>query len=400
MPIQTNRARLILCTALCLMAVATPVVHAQTADQLAALKAQLGAQGEGAGDVAVPMQMLAPTGGTPQLPAGKDLGSADGSQAQALVSGRLAKPASPSQFQRFVLQATGRMLPVFGQELFESNPNPSLNLSAPAPAEYVLGTGDEVRIQLWGSVDYTGSQTVDRNGIINLPKIGALELAGVQVKDLEATVAKKVSRVYKNFEVSASLGKLRGISVYVVGQAQRPGTYTLTSLSTLVNAVFASGGPSPTGSMRAIELKRGGKTVVTFDMYDLIGRGDKSRDPLLQPGDVVVIPPAGARMAITGATDHAAVFEIKTGETVQDMLRLIGGVPALAKPDTAQLERINRDPKTPRQVLQVSLGTNQAPAALQDGDILSLLPILAPLATPSRCRAMWPCPCATSGLLG
>ena len=352
--------------------------QAQSPEQLAALKAQMSgasAAGESAAPLVLPPGLAMPSG-VPQLPAGKDLGAADAQQPALYPQGnKPAKPVAPSQFQRFVQQATGRLLPVFGQDLFDANQAQPLNLSAPAPAEYVLGTGDEVRIQLWGSVDYTGSQTIDRNGIINLPKIGAIDLAGVQVKDLEAAVAKKVSRVYKNFEVSASLGKLRGISVYVVGQATRPGSHSLTSLSTLVNAVFAAGGPNPTGSMRAIELKRGGKTVVTFDMYDLIGRGDKSRDPLLQPGDVVVIPPAGPRMAITGATDHAAIFEIKPGETVQDMLRLIGGVPALAKPDSAQLERISKDPKTPRQVLQVSLAANQAPAALQDGDILSLLPI-------------------------
>lgn len=383
MHINTPRT---LALALAAAAIATQAT-AQTPDQTAAIKAALAQQGAGQsadglgalGAAGVPAGLGTNTTGVPQLPAGKDLGAADAQpalpQSAAQQVSKPLKPAAPSQFQRFVQQTTGRLLPVFGQDLFDANQAQPLNLSAPAPAEYVLGTGDEVRIQLWGSVDYTGSQTIDRNGIINLPKIGAVELAGVQVKDLEATLAKKVSRVYKNFEVSASLGKLRGISVYVVGQAQRPGTYSLTSLSTLVNAVFASGGPNPTGSMRAIELKRGGKTIVTFDMYDLIGRGDKSRDPLLQPGDVVVIPPAGARMAITGATDHAAIFEVKSGETVQDMLRLIGGVPALAKADTAQLERISRDSQAPRQVLQVSLAANQAPAALQDGDVLTLLPI-------------------------
>lgn len=369
MRINTTRT---LALALAAAAIATQAT-AQTPDQTAAIKAALAQQGAGQsadglgalGAAGVPAGLGTNTTGVPQLPAGKDLGAADAQPAlpqsvqQGLQQGfKPLKPAAPSQFQRFVQQTTGRLLPVFGQELFDANQAQPLNLSAPAPAEYVLGTGDEVRIQLWGSVDYTGSQTIDRNGIINLPKIGAVELAGVQVKDLEATLAKKVSRVYKNFEVSASLGKLRGISVYVVGQATRPGTYSLTSLSTLVNAVFASGGPNPTGSMRAIELKRGGKTVVTFDMYDLVGRGDKSRDPLLQPGDVVVIPPAGPRMAITGATDHAAIFEVKPGESVQDMLRLIGGVPALAKPDTAQLERISRDSQAPRQVLQVSLAAN------------------------------------------
>ncbi|MEY5027980.1 MAG: Polysialic acid transport protein KpsD precursor [Pseudomonadota bacterium] len=147
------------------------------------------------------MALPAATTGVPQLPSGKDLGATDvlPTPTQGPANFKPAKPAAPSQFQRFVQQTTGRLLPVFGQDLFEGGQPQPLNLSAPAPGEYVLGTGDEVRIQLWGSVDYTGTQTIDRNGIINLPKIGAVDLAGVQVKDLEATLSKKVSRVYKNF---------------------------------------------------------------------------------------------------------------------------------------------------------------------------------------------------------
>jgi protein involved in polysaccharide export with SLBB domain len=176
-----------------------------------------------------------------------------------------------------------------------------------------LGPGDEVRIQIWGTVDFAGNQTLDRNGQINLPKIGAINLGGVQVKDLEAVLKKQVGTVFNNVNVNAALGKLRGITVYVVGQANQPGTYNLNSLSTLVNAVFASGGPNTNGSMRQIELKRGGKTITTLDLYDFIAKGDKSKDAALQPGDVIMIPPAGPRMALVGATDHGAIYELKPG---------------------------------------------------------------------------------------
>jgi protein involved in polysaccharide export with SLBB domain len=173
------------------------------------------------------------------------------------------------------------------------------------------------------------------------PKIGAINLGGVQVKDLEAVLKKQVSTVFNNVNVSASLGKLRGITVYVVGQANQPGTYNLNSLSTLVNALFASGGPNNNGSMRQIELKRGGKTVTTLDLYDFIGKGDKSKDAALQPGDIIMIPPAGPRMALVGATDHGAIYELKPGSKVKDVLALGGGLSALASQQKALLERIN-----------------------------------------------------------
>jgi protein involved in polysaccharide export with SLBB domain len=211
----------------------------------------------------------------------------------------LPEPQAPNQFQRFVQDSTGQLLPVFGSKLFDNPQAYAADNAAPAPGEYVLGPGDEVRIQIWGATDFAGTQTLDRNGQINLPKIGNINLAGVQVKDLEPTLRKQIATVLTNVSVNASLGKLRGITVYVVGQARQPGTYNLSSLSTLVNAVFASGGPGNQGSMRKIELKRGGKTVTTLDLYDFIAKGDKSKDAALQPGDVISIPPAGPRMAPT-----------------------------------------------------------------------------------------------------
>ena len=247
------------------------------------------------------------------------MGAAD-TQGFGVKEVRTPRPQTPSQFQRFVQGSTGTMLSHFGSTLFDNPQAYAIDAAAPAPSEYVLGPGDQVRIQIWGSTDYSGSQTLDRNGQISLPKIGTIQLNGVQVKDLEATLRRSVATVFTNVTVNASLGKLRGITVYVVGQARQPGTYNLSSLSTLVNAVFASGGPGVNGSMRAIELKRGGKTVTTLDLYDFIAQGDKSKDASLQPGDVIMIPPAGPRVAVTGATDHDAIYELKTSTTLQDVL--------------------------------------------------------------------------------
>ena len=314
----------------------------------------------------------------PRMPIRTDMGVDDTPTNPALpktLPRRQLLPQEPSQFQRFVQESTGRLLPHFGADLFNNPQAYAVDSAIPAPSEYVLGQGDEVRIQIWGAIDFAGSQTIDRNGQISLPKIGTLTLSGVQLKDLETTLRKRVATVYNNVTISATLGKLRGITVYVVGQAQQPGTYNLSSLSTLVNAVFASGGPGVNGSMRGIQLKRAGKTVTTLDLYDFIGKGDKTKDAPLQPGDVIMIPPAGPRVAIVGAYDHAAIYEANADSTVKDLLSLGGGVPALASPQKALVESIGQAAKTPRTVRNIALDAAGLSHVLKDGDILTLLPI-------------------------
>ncbi len=286
------------------------------------------------------------------------------------------RDAAPSQFQRFVQESTGRLLPMFGRELFASPQTYAANSTLPAPADYLLGPGDEVRLQVWGPIAFNTSLTIDRNGQVNLPKAGVITLAGVPVRDLEKTLQAHLGKVYTNFSASASLGRLRGIQVYVVGQAQQPGTFHLSSLSTLVNALFASGGPSANGSMRNIELKRGGKTISTIDLYDFIARGVKTGDVPLMSGDVIVIPSVGPRVAVTGAFDQAAIFELKSGaSSITDVLALGGGVPALAATQKALLERIARDRTPPRQVEELVLNEQGLRQTLRDGDVLTLLTI-------------------------
>lgn len=284
--------------------------------------------------------------------------------------------AGPNQFQRFVQETTGRLLPVYGRDLFDSPQAYAANNAVPAPDNYVLGPGDEIRLQVTGPQDFSTSLVLDRNGQVNLPQIGPITLAGVAVRDLEKTLTGHIGKVFTNFKASAALGRLRGIQVYVVGQAQQPGTFQLSSLSTLVNALFASGGPSANGSMRSIELKRGGKTITTLDLYDFIAKGDKARDVPLLAGDVIVIPPVGARIAVTGAFDQAAIYELKPGATsVADILNLGGGVPALATAQKALLERIARAHNPPRQVQEITLDSAGLQLPLQDGDVLTLLGI-------------------------
>ena len=385
MPITPPRiSPLVAALAVVCSAMASLHSQAQTlpagAAQLLQSAGGLGGMGLGAGALPTGAVNLGNSQG-PQISQWPDLGADDSAATVGASDGTRPtprKPQAPTQFQRFVQESTGRFLPYFGMDLFErampygSQPT----TSAPAPADYVLGTGDQVRVRLWGAVETYSTQTIDRNGIITLPKIGSIALAGVQVKNLEAVIRERVAKVYTNVEVDASLGKLRGVTVYVVGHAQAPGTYNLTSLSTLVNAVFASGGPSANGSMRAITLKRGGKTVSTLDLYAFIAKGDKTQDMALQPGDVISIPAAGPRVALTGATDHAAIYELQGGTTVQDLLNIGGGVSALASQQKALIERIDTDKaNAPRQVQNLTLAAGGLAQPLRDGDILTLLPI-------------------------
>jgi len=358
-------------------------LQAQTAATAIGFGSSFSANAPTAGAAAAPVtpvSTLGPTGNLQQTntaPEAIKLG-ADATGPDAARARPPARVAVPSQFQRFVQETTGRLLPVYGRDLFEAPQTYAVDSALPAPDAYLLGPGDEVQLKVWGPVDFNTNLTIDRNGQVNLPKVGVVTLAGVAVRDLDKTLQGHLGKVFRNFSASATLGRLRGIQVYVVGQALQPGTFHLSSLSTLVNALFASGGPNANGSMRNIQLKRAGKTVTTLDLYDFIARGDKTRDLPLMSGDVIVIPPVGPRVAVTGAFDHAAIYELKDGTSVTsvaDILALGGGVPVLAKTQKALLERITRESNPPRQVQEIVLNEQGLRQPLRDGDVLTLLDI-------------------------
>ena len=286
------------------------------------------------------------------------------------------KPQEPSQFELFVQNTTGKRLPIYGAELFETPQTFSPVTSVPAPANYVLAPGDEVQLQVWGATNLNLNLTVDRQGQVMVPRVGPLSLVGVQAGQLDSVFKAHLTRVLANVDVAAHVSKLRSIQVYVVGHAAQPGVYTLSSLSTLVNALFVSGGPSNKGSMRQIQLKRGGKIVSQLDLYDFIGAGNAQTDVALQTGDVIVIPPVGPRVAIHGAFDHAAIYELKPAETtLKDILAKGGGVPILATSQKALLERVVPSVQPPRQVADLVLNDIGLSTALKDGDIVTLLGI-------------------------
>jgi protein involved in polysaccharide export with SLBB domain len=300
-----------------------------------------------------------------------------GAQNQNTTAALGALPAlGQTQFQRFVQEATGRALPLYGYNLFDRGRFPSLT-DVPVPANYVVGPGDEIDLKIWGAVDVSLRLPVDRNGQITVPKVGPITVAGTPASALDAHLKKQVGRVFNNFELSATMGRLRSMQIFVVGQARNPGAYTVSSLSTLIGALFESGGPAANGSMRAVQLVRAGKTVTTLDLYKFIHAGVTSEDARLLPGDVIVVPPAGPRVAVTGATDTPAIFELASAtESISQLLSYSAGSQTLTTPHKALLERVNnRDTKTPREVQERTLDDAGLSSTVRDGDLLTLFKI-------------------------
>ena len=299
-----------------------------------------------------------------------------------LNSGRSASQAAdraaltPNQFQQFVQGATGRELSLYGYNLFNANRfSPLANV--PVPGNYVLGPGDEIDLKIWGAVDTALRLTVDRNGQITIPKVGTFTVAGTRADLLENALQSQLARVFTNFQLNATLGRLRSIQVYVVGQARQPGAYSVSGFSTLISALFESGGPSPTGTLRNIQLVRAGKTLANIDLYNFIHSGQTQSDVQLLPGDVIVIPPAGPRVALLGALDSPAIYELRQAqESLQALLAYSGGLNITATPHKALVERIeSANGQAPRSVQERSLDSNGLQSTVRDGDIVTLFPI-------------------------
>ena len=280
---------------------------------------------------------------------------------------------APTEFQQLVQESTGQFLPIFGASLFNNVPStfaPVENI--PVSPDYVLGPGDELRIQVFGQVNSQQNLTIDRTGNITVPDVGAIHVAGVKYSDLPAFLKSQLSRVYRNFDLNVNLGQLKSIQVFVVGYARRPGSYTVSSLSTLLNALFASGGPSSQGSLRDIRLTRAGSTIAHFDLYDLLLHGDKSKDIPLAPGDVIFIPPVGPQVALSGSVDNPAIYEVLPATTVTQAIKLTGGETAVALGTQVRVERVFEH--TMRSLADVDL--SHIDPVLHNGDIIEVGEIL------------------------
>ncbi|MGH9633794.1 MAG: SLBB domain-containing protein [Candidatus Angelobacter sp.] len=287
----------------------------------------------------------------------------------------VALPPEPDiEFQDFVTSSLGYHLNMFGQSLFHNVPSTFAPVDRiPVTPDYLIGPGDELLVRAWGQIDVNYRAVVDRTGAIYLPKVGPISVAGVRYDQLNTYMKAAISRVYKNFDLDVTLGRLRAVQVFVVGQVRRPGSYTVSSLSTMVNALFASGGPSKQGSMRRIMLKREGKDVTTFDLYDLIAFGDKSKDVQLLSGDVIWVPPVGRLVALAGSVNVPGIYELKEHETLGEVLGYAGGFTTTASGQKIFIDRI--DDRQVRHTAELDLSSAGLKTELRDGDIVRFLHI-------------------------
>jgi protein involved in polysaccharide export with SLBB domain len=339
---------------------------------------QAPAGGTAAGSAAAPAAGDAPpvAGSTSTTTNGDRNNSRDSSREDA--QRRAEVPAGSqdvrTEFQQMVEATTGRRLPIYGETLFRGVPSTFAPISdVPVGPGYILGPGDGINVQLAGQVNQRLSLTVDRNGARALPGIGPVHVAGMPFGQLNQLLTDELSKLYRNFTVNAQMGSLRTIQVFVVGQAVRPGAYSISSLSTLTNAIFESGGILPQGTMRDIQVKRNGVTIDHFDLYDLMLHGDKTHDIPLASGDVIFIPFVGPQIAIVGSIDNPAIYEIAGETSVLAALHLAGGETPVASGSTVRLDRIYEH--NSRSIADVPLEL-QNTTMLQNGDILSVTSVI------------------------
>lgn len=289
-----------------------------------------------------------------------------------LDSVEIKRPATPGEFETWVRDVTGRKLKRYGSDLLIAS---ARDFAVPAtttiPPDYALNVGDTVSISMTGSIEGSVEAEIDRDGRIFLPNVGSVSLIGVRYRDLKDRLAAAIGRQYRGYDVSVSLSRLRGVRVYVTGFANNPGAYSVNSLSTLVNAVLAAGGPSAGGSFRSVKLYRNGAEVADFDLYQLLRKGDRSLDPLLQNEDVLFIPPVGNQVAVIGSVNEEAIYETRRGESLADVLALAGGPTNVADPSRLILYRLDdQDSVGSRQIDRTLASAEQA----QGGDIVQILP--------------------------
>ncbi|WP_076792505.1 SLBB domain-containing protein [Chlorobium sp. KB01] len=290
-------------------------------------------------------------------------------------------------FQTFVEGSTGIRLDVFGRDLFRNVPTTFAPLkAAQVNADYVVGPGDALQIRGWGMVDIDVNVTVNRNGEIYLPRVGTVNVSGVKYYELQGYLKKAVGRIFKNFELTVSIAQTRSVQIYVVGHAVRPGSYTLSAMSSVLNALFASGGPSSTGSMRNIKVKRSGAPLVTFDLYDILLHGDKSSDVALRDGDVVYIPSVGPLVALLGDVKKPAIFELKERTSFADVVSWAGGFEAVAGLQKVIVERsIDHQYQTVAE-LQADWGSIQKSLSQFDVHPTDIIRVIAPGSVPIKVK--------------
>jgi len=260
----------------------------------------------------------------------------------------------------------------FGYDLFEGVPSTFAPVSdVPVPAAYVVGPGDVLRVQLFGNRNAEYELPVSRDGMVNVPELGPIRVAGLGFDDVRETLRLRVAEQFIGTRLDVSLGALRSIRIFVLGDVRRPGSYTVSALATMTNALFYSGGVDTRGSLRRVELKRNGQIVQRLDLYELLLNGDTRGDARLQPGDVIFVPPAGPRVTVGGEVRRPAIYELLGDTTTAQLLQFAGGLLPRGDTRAARLERL--DPSGARVVeeLDMSGGPGRI-VRVRDGDVLRI----------------------------
>ena len=267
----------------------------------------------------------------------------------------------------------------FGYDFFRKGSGFIPDQQALVGPDYILGPGDTLRIDTWGNIEGTHVVTVDRSGQILLPKVGAIQVWGQTFDQARQTIQRQVEKYFTNFEINVTLGPIRSIHVYLVGEVVSPGTYQISSLSTVLTALSEAGGPSRTGSLRKVHLRRAGQVIAEIDFYDFFLKGDNSGANLrLQSGDTLFVPVAGPLVGVAGNVRRPAIYELSQKETLEQVLDLAGGIVSTAYLQKVTVERVETHNR--RVVLDLDLGSGDEKAlqtVMQDRDLIRIGPIAA-----------------------
>jgi polysaccharide export outer membrane protein len=232
-------------------------------------------------------------------------------------------------------------LKLFGYDIFETATASFIpDIHDLPPEGYTLGPGDNIIVNIWGRVDMELNLTIDREGKVFIPKVGELVAAGSTINQFKQNLSESISRAYSEFQLSVSYGKLRRISIYILGEVRAPGGYTVSSLANLLHALYTAGGITKNGSLRSIQLVRNTKVICRYDLYDLLLKGENIKDLKLMSGDIVYVPVVGPLVSIAGQVKRPAIYEIIGREQITDIIKLAGGINPEAFLESVSLDRI------------------------------------------------------------
>lgn len=266
------------------------------------------------------------------------------------------------------IPSTGGTLQRFGSDAFllgTGNAN-ELPMDLPAGPDYVLGPGDSLVVNMWGGLSNRLNRTIDRQGQIELPEAGTVMIDGETIAQAQEAIQKTLSTQFQDEHVEISLGRVRTVRIYVVGDVQRPGAYDVSSLSTPLNALYAAGGPTSRGSLRVVKQFRENQLVREIDLYDFLLKGVRSSSDRLLPGDTILVPPVGPQISVEGTVHRPAIYELDGEKTLDQVLDLAGGVLPTASLKQINVERVVAHESRTMLSLQLPDNVNGVKQALAD----------------------------------